>query len=107
MAEVKLVLGIEIEGNKLLLTEDAAKQLYYKLKEIFEDKHSITYIPYPYPVYNTPQPIWWYQPTITTPIITQPQIQWYNTSVGATGGSSSVSGGYGGSHSLTITGYTS
>jgi hypothetical protein len=80
MAEVKLVLGIEIEGNKLLLTEDAAKQLYLKLKEVFEDKKEIHYVPYPYPVYVIPQPVWWYQPINTPVVISQPQIHWYNTS---------------------------
>lgn len=86
MADVRLVLGIEIEGNKLLLSEEAAKELYRKLKEIFEDKHSIQFIPYPYPVYPT-YPVW-INPIYVTPlpvIIEQPHPTWYGYGANTSG----------------------
>jgi hypothetical protein len=69
--------GLDIDGTKIILTKDPAKELYTKLKELFEDKKiTLSYIPYPipsYPVYPNPiifpsypsQP-WISQPWITT-----------------------------------------
>ena len=52
-------IGIDIDGTKIILDKGAAKELYFKLKELFGDK-TPTYIPYPvtypapvYPTYPT------------------------------------------------------
>ena len=44
-------IGLDIDGTKIILDKNAAKELYFKLKELFDSKNP-TYIPYPmYPVY--------------------------------------------------------
>ena len=61
--KVDVVFGIEIDGVKMMLDEDAARSLFYKLKEFF-DRNNIYYIPY-YPVTTWPA-----QPLV------QPYISW-------------------------------
>lgn len=61
MDKVDVVIGIEIEGNKILLTEDMARALFYKLKNIF-DRNNITY----FPIYElAPQKLGPYYPPYT------------------------------------------
>jgi hypothetical protein len=51
-------IGLDLDGTKIILDKDAAKELYFKLKELFDSKNS-TYIPYPmYPVYPYIAPYW-------------------------------------------------
>ena len=60
-------IGLDIDGTKIILDKDAAKELYFKLKELFDSKNP-TYIPYPmYPVYPDIAP---YFPYWTTTVIT-------------------------------------
>ena len=84
--KIKLVLGIEIEGERLLLSEEAARQLYEKLKDIFENKVTITYVPWTYPVY-VPQPIY-VNPSWWTPIT--PTITWRGGTTGTTYSANSI-----------------
>jgi hypothetical protein len=58
MDKIEVVIGIELEGQKLLLSEAAARALFDKLKSIF-DKKETQYIPYnpnPYPYAPAPYP---------------------------------------------------
>ena len=51
-------IGLDIDGTKIILDKNAAKELYFKLKELFDSKNP-TYIPYPmYPVYPCIAPYW-------------------------------------------------
>jgi len=82
MSDIKMIIGIEIEGQKLLFSEDAAKKLYEKLKSIFEEKEKITYIPWTYPVITQPiyiNPSWWYPVVYSNNMIGSTNIT-YNTS---------------------------
>ena len=54
--KVDVVFGIEIDGIKLALDEEAARSLYSKLKEFF-DKNNSSYIPY-YPITTFPSIPW-------------------------------------------------
>jgi hypothetical protein len=54
-------IGLDIDGTKIILDKDAAKELYFKLKELFDSKNP-TYIPYP--IY--PQPAYPYIPLYPT-----------------------------------------
>ena len=36
MSEVKLAIGLDINGQRLMLDEDTARSLYFKLKELFD-----------------------------------------------------------------------
>lgn len=46
--KMKVIIGIEVDGVKLALTEDAAKELFFKLKELFDKPTTYVY-PYTYP----------------------------------------------------------
>lgn len=86
---VKLVIGLELEsGEKILLDEETAKELYLKLKKVFEEK-SPQYVFYP--VYINPQPVIYIQPY-------QPWPTWNTTWVNTAGAVSS-----GGTGNITIT----
>ena len=55
--------GLDIDGTKIVLDKQAAKELYLALKELFEDKKVMPYVEYiPIPVYPYYPPI---QPWIT------------------------------------------
>jgi hypothetical protein len=58
--EMKVVIGIEIEGTKLILTEEAARELYQKLDKMFGSKViSYPWIYPTYPVHPAPwNPVW-------------------------------------------------
>ena len=55
--EIKIKLD---KGKELTLSGDDAKELYLKLKEIYEERHIKEYVPYPYQPYRWP----WYVTTI-------------------------------------------
>lgn len=38
--KVKIVVGVDINGQRLMLDEDAARELYLKLKELFDKGYS-------------------------------------------------------------------
>jgi len=63
MVEIETI-GIDIDGTKIILDKEAAKELYFKLKELFGDKEKqpITWYTYPdtYPVYPTYPNPWIY-----------------------------------------------
>jgi hypothetical protein len=91
--KVKMVIGLELEnGEKMLLDEETAKELYQKLKKVFEEKNpQYVFVPSPYPVYVNPQPVFiTIQPS-------QPWPTWYTSWINTAGVSS------GGSGNLTIT----
>jgi hypothetical protein len=100
---VKLGLSVEIDGVKFSLDENSARQLYEKLKQIF-DKGYIQFIPspvypipqyVPYPVYPTYNPWpWTYTPVYKTICYDNGTVLSINSSgnVG-TGCSSVMSGG--------------
>ena len=49
-------IGIDVDGTKIILDKEAARELYFKLKELFGDKTptSVPYpVTYPVPVYPT------------------------------------------------------
>ncbi len=83
---VKLVIGLELEsGEKILLDEETAKELYQKLKKVFEEKNP-QYVFMPYPVYVNPQPVIYTQPYSPWPT-------WYTTWVNTAGAVSSGGSG--------------
>jgi hypothetical protein len=65
--EIKIKLD---NGTEIILKDNDAKELYFKLKELYEQKE--TYIPYPvYPTYPViSQPWKWHEPWYTYPVIT-------------------------------------
>ena len=79
MEDIKVVIGIEIRGEKLLLSEEEAKALYGKLHQLFKDK-KVEFVPYnvpivcptypvvPFPYYKTPKfnPYDWPNITVTS-----------------------------------------
>jgi hypothetical protein len=92
MSEVNLVMGIEVDGQKFLLSKEAAKHLYEALKDIFEVKKEIQYVPWTYPAY-VPQyyPVYPVCPNI---VINKPcEITWYNTCANNNGYAVSISYG--------------
>ena len=69
-------IGIDIDGNKIILDKEAARELYFKLKELFGDK-TPTYVPYPvtypipvYPTYPTYPTYPWVVVSSTTGTLT-------------------------------------
>jgi hypothetical protein len=50
-------IGLDIDGTKIILDKGAAKELYFKLKELFGGNEYPTYIPYPVHMYP-PNPIY-------------------------------------------------
>lgn len=92
--KVKMVIGLELEnGEKMLLSEETAKELYEKLKKVFEEKNP-SYVFMPYPVYVNPQPVIYIQPY-------NPWPTWYTTWLNTCGSSAGVTSGYNGG-TLTI-----
>lgn len=93
--KVKMVIGLELEsGEKMLLDEETAKELYQKLKKVFEEKNpQYVFVPSPYPVYVNPQPVF-----INIPAY-QPWPSWYTVNT-----SGAIPSGNYGNYTLTLTG---
>jgi hypothetical protein len=95
-------IGLDIDGTKIILDKNAAKELYFKLKELFDSKNP-TYIPYPmypdpmYPVYPYIAPYWTNTTAALNTVITTG-----NVPNGYSGAKLTLSNGYSSGAELTL-----